>query len=295
MNSSQVSVIGMGQMGRAISGRLHGQGWKVNAFNRTWRDEYSELEFQVSDDLKVIQGSTVLILSLFDEHSIKSLLFNENEICEYLSDGSIIIDTTTHNPNFAKFLSEMMANRNIAYLDAPVSGGPIKAQHGKLAMMVGGLESTYRKQLDLLNSIGNHVYYLGNAGSGQAAKLVNQILVGISQLATAEAMTFATHLNLDLGNLIKVIRQSAGDSEVFRRSAPQMAKRKYSHEFQTHLIAKDLREIATVAEEQDLDLPLTKLSLLRLGEHEKGELSTMDAASIRELYLNTKQASGEKD
>lgn len=295
MKKSSVTVIGLGQMGRSIAMRLHDDGWNVNAFNRTPHPSVMDAPYPVSNTLSILEGSGIILISLFDENSICELLLGEEKYIEYIEEKSIVIDTTTHNPDFARELHDTFAKRGIVYLDAPVSGGPLKARQGELTVMVGGDKEYFSKYIGLFDTIGSQVYYLGTPGSGQAAKLVNQVLVGISQLATAEAIMLGREMNLNLDNLIEVIKNSAGDSVIFRRSAPQMTKREYSHEFQTHLIAKDLREIVALLDRKNLELPMTTQALLLLSEHIKGKFNSVDAASIMETYLESMGTSGVVD
>ena len=121
-NKPKISVLGMGQMGRAMAVHLSEEGWAVHGYNRTWHDDFDMLNVPVTTDLGRVGGNHAFLLSLLDEHAIKDLLFEHDEVCGYIEDGSVVIDTTTHNPEFAKTLSQMFRRRNIRYLDAPVSG-----------------------------------------------------------------------------------------------------------------------------------------------------------------------------
>jgi 3-hydroxyisobutyrate dehydrogenase len=279
----KIAVVGLGQMGRSMATRLHNSNWEVTGFNRTVRDELADLDFEIYNNLGLLKSSKTIILSLFDEKSIQDALLSHDELNSIISPGSTVIDTTTHNPEFAKLLFKTFKQHEINYLDAPVSGGPLKAATGDLAIMVGGDKTVYLEHKLLLDALGSHVYLLGTSGSGQGTKLVNQLLVGISQLATAEAMFLARQLELDQNNVIKVIRHSAGDSEIFRRSAPQTILGDYSKGFQTNLITKDLREISKIMN-NDANLKLVKTALEVLSVHEKGEYKEIDAASVIESY-----------
>ena len=272
-------------MGFAISNRLFIKGWKICAYNRTIRAKFKKMPFEVSSELKILQSSEIIIISLFDEMSVRDLLLNDSRGLDFISPGSTVIDTTTHNPSFANFFGDCLLRRKINYLDAPVSGGPDNAKIGELTLMVGGDKSTYFKQIRLFESISNKFYYLGESGSGQAIKLVNQVLVGISQIATAEAIAVGMRFNVNKENLVEVIKHSAGDSAIFRRSAPQILNSRYSKGFQTHLIAKDLDEVCSTLQGDDLNLPLTQIARDLFSEHKKSDFFSLDGASIYEHLL----------
>ena len=290
LNHGEITVLGIGQMGGAIATHLSNTGYRVNGYNRTPRSSFTEMPFIVTQDPGIISNSQIVIISLLDEDSIRQFLLEFGSIRKEFRPGTVVIDTTTHKPKFAKTLFNEFTQKGIAYLDAPVSGGVIKAVRGELTMMVGGERQHFNSVQDLLSHIGKHIYYLGAAGAGQATKLVNQVLVGIAQLTVAEAIALGKNLDIDLGKLLDVIENSAGDSAIFRRSAPQMVRGEYSNEFQTHLIAKDLRAIADIIREENLNLPLANLALEMLEEHAATDYCALDAASIFEQYLNTIQS-----
>jgi len=284
-----ISIVGVGNMGGAIGSRLSGVGYDVTGYNRTVKQNHLKLPFTVSQSYHVLDDSDVVILSLFDEKSVTEVLISDDSAMRTMRPGTIVIDTTTHNPEFAKTISSVLSKKRIAYFDAPVSGGVEKAANGELAIMVGGNHDLYGNITSLLSQIGSHVYFLGDTGSGQAAKLVNQVLVGISQIAIAEALTLANSLGVNGNNLLEVLKYSAGDSKMMRRSAPQMMDRNYSSEFQSYLIAKDLDEVLKEISKKSVDLPLVSYSKKILELHSEGEYRNADAASIFEQYLNVRK------
>jgi 3-hydroxyisobutyrate dehydrogenase-like beta-hydroxyacid dehydrogenase len=169
----------------------------------------------------------------------------------------------------------------IAYIDSPVSGGPEVALKGGLSLMVGAESDVFVKYKRLLKEIGNKIYYMGLPGKGQAAKLVNQIMVGISQIATCEALIFAKDFGLDLNNLYDAISNSAGDSLIFRRSAYQMIEEKFSDDFQTYLIVKDLKNILKAYKKNnECELMLTNIATNILAMNSESNYKKKDAASV---------------
>lgn len=283
---NRIAILGLGRMGIAIAENAVNSGYEVYAYNRSKKLDIDSRIKLTSDPQVAIRSSSTVVLALSDEKAILEVLFENNKIRYSFLDESVVIDTTTHSPDFAKFLYEKFLKINVAYLDTPVSGGPEKARQGTLSVMVGGGKDNYEKYKSYLSVIGKHIFYMGESGTGQAAKLANQILVGISQLATCEAVLFGKLYGLDLHQLLKVIKCSAGNSVVFERSAPQMIDGKFTNDFQTYLINKDLNNVSSSAGQKDLKLLLTELTSRILNVHTKSCFREVDVASIILQYEN---------
>lgn len=278
---SQIAILGLGQMGMAMVENLAKRGYCVCAYNRSKKEVETNDNFLVtSDPKKAIQSSSVVFIALSDGKAISEVLLEKGELKYSFLPGSVVMDTTTHDPEFAKNLHEKFSKLSIAYIDAPVSGGPEKARNGALSIMVGGKRSDYNKYKSYLELIGQDIFYMGQPGAGQTAKLVNQILVGIAQLSTAEAILFGKTCGLDLDTLFKLISCSAGNSTVFQRSAPQMIGGKFTRGFQTYLINKDLTNALKAAKQKKISLAMTSLASQILQKHADNGFRDVDAASI---------------
>jgi len=280
-----LGILGLGRMGMAMAENMIKRGYSVYGYSRSKKETKGNFELIVtSDPQTVIENSSEIVIALSDDRAIYEVLFEGGRVRYSFQNRAAIIDTATHNPEFAVFLHREFLKLGVTYLDAPVSGGPERARNGTLSIMVGGKRREYDRCKTVLELLGQDIFYMGKAGSGQATKLVNQILVGISQLATCEAIVFGKIYGIDLALLRRVIESSAGNSEIFQRSAPQMIENKFSHDFQTYLISKDLKNVLKTIEKNNMSLVLCSLASKIFEIHSETPFRNVDAASIISKY-----------
>jgi 3-hydroxyisobutyrate dehydrogenase len=191
-----------------------------------------------------------------------------------LKAGSLCIDCSTVSADTARQAAALLAERGVAFLDAPVSGGVEGAKAGTLAIMVGGASDSFARAQPVLQAMGKTVTHFGPNGLGQAAKATNQLMcAGVIQ-AVAEAMAFAKAEQLPLDKLIDTLGKGAGSSWYFVHRAPNMARGNYPAGFRLVLHEKDLRICRDMAARHGVQLPLIEMTLLhyrRLIEQGHGD------------------------
>lgn len=289
-NLGKISVVGLGEIGSAISENLIECGLNIQGYNR------SHVSGSIRDRIPIIgniqegvRSVEYIIIALSDENAIRSLFLNNDDLSINIRKETYVIDVSTHNPIFARFLFKIFSSYGVRYIDAPVSGGSSKARKGELTIMAGGDKNDFNHVRTLLNIIGDEIYFMGNSGNGQAAKLVNQVLVGASQVIISEALLFGKAAGLDLNQLFEVITSSAGNSYMFQRSAPQMMNNEYSSEFQSYLISKDLQNVMEYADNNSLRLLVSGLAAKILKRHAGTTYKNLDGASVFESYREIAQ------
>lgn len=238
-------------------------GFNVTVYNRS-SPSVTELSSEgakvASSPSEVGMVSEVVLLSLPSTESVREVVFGSNGIAEGMKAPGIIIDTSTIDPQASRSISKRLAEKGLRFLDAPVSGGPEGATKATLTFMVGGPKDVFDECQDIFEALGHSIFYMGENGSGEATKLVNQLLVAVNTLVTAQALKLGADQGLDLEQVVDVIKTSAGDSFVFRRAAPAMISREFGSGWQTWLMNKDLGLILDAASEMDLQLSLAKVT-----------------------------------
>ena len=204
-------------MGSAILERLVQSGFAAIGWNRTRLDHKPHLP--VVDVVEKVSGSTFIVLTLFDDDAVESVLGHiENSI----HPGSTVIDMGTSDPRASEMWAQRLKRKGVGWLDAPVSGGPPSAKSGELAIMVGGEPQTFELVFPLLSTLGRTVVRLGGPGAGHRGKLANQVAVALTLEAVAEALALASALGLDLRSFVQVARAGAADSFLLRTVGPRM-------------------------------------------------------------------------
>jgi 3-hydroxyisobutyrate dehydrogenase-like beta-hydroxyacid dehydrogenase len=251
----KVGVVGIGKMGRPIADRLITAGHDVavcnrseNAAVRALRDRGATVQ---ASPTGIATGSEVVLTALPTEDSVRQVYA---EMSEVAATGQIYVDHSTVSPALNRDCAAGLATRGASFLDAPVSGGPAGAEAGTLTVMVGGDDATFKRALAVLEAFGSKIRLCGPVGAGQAIKLVNQYLVAVHTLASAEAAALAVRLGADLGTVQDVIGTSFGSSAMLLRNLPRYVARDFSPATPVGLIAKDLSIIHTEA--ADAGVPL---------------------------------------
>ena len=256
-----VAFIGTGLMGLPMVKNLSKGGYKIKAFNRTL-SKMDELKNNnniiiCSSLNEAITDATVIITSLPDDDSVEKII---NEIInkDLLSQKSIFIDTSSTEYESAKKFYNILKEKKINFLDAPISGGPEGAKSASLAIMVGGDNEIFDRVKDILKTMGNPTL-VGPAGSGQVAKLCNQIIVGVTIGAVAEAIILCEKVGANPENFIKAVAGGFADSKILQNHGSRMIKKDFvpGGKSTTHL--KDMNNILKCAEDVNIDLPISKL------------------------------------
>jgi 3-hydroxyisobutyrate dehydrogenase len=241
----RIGFIGLGVMGSRMSIQLLNAGYELIVYNRTAQkiEPLLLLGAQRAKSISELAHTSDVICSCLSmPHDVVQVYEGEEGIFQHARPGSICIDFTTVGMEFSRKMEEKAKERDIRFLDAPVSGGPEGASTGKLTIMVGGNAATFEQVLPLLETLGSNVQYLGESGMGSAAKLMNQYMVAVHSLAAAEVMVTGTHLGLAPEQLYDILKNSYGDSRMLRRHVEgHILQREFEPGGALKYLLKDLR------------------------------------------------------
>ena len=248
-------------MGLPMVKNLSKGNYKINVFNRTLSkmdDLKSISNIVICNSLDLaIKNSTVVITMLPDDHAVEKVI---KEIVDknLLEKKSIFIDMSSTKYDSAKKFYNSLKKINVDFVDSPVSGGPEGAKSASLAIMAGGDENIFNQIKEILKTMGNPTL-VGPAGSGQVAKLCNQIIVGITIGAVAEAIILCEKVGANPENFIKAVAGGFADSKVLQNHGTRMAKKDFAPRGKTITHLKDMNNILECAENVETKLPISKL------------------------------------
>jgi 3-hydroxyisobutyrate dehydrogenase len=181
-------------------------------------------------------------------------------LLQNMSPGGTIFVCSTISPAQARELADMAAKHNIRLLDSPVSGGREGAEAGTLALMIGGSREAMEEHRGVLEAVSGNIYYLGDVGMGETAKAINQVLVAVHDVVTAEALLLAARSGIDLRQMYSIINNSAGGSYMFKWRAMRMIDRDFTPHGVLKILLKDANIVLNLAESLGLPMPLTNIA-----------------------------------
>lgn len=257
---TQIGFIGLGIMGRGMTRNLLKAGRDVTVWNRTAArmDEFvAEGTKSASSPADLASRCDVILICVSDTPDVEQVLFGADGVSAGVKRGALVADHSTISPRKTVEMAKRLNAQGAAFLDAPVSGGSEGAKNGTLSIMVGGAASDFERALPILQAYGKTVTHVGAQGAGQTAKLVNQILVVVNQLAASEALLFAQAGGLDLATTIDAVKGGAAGSWMLANRGPQMIVRDFRPGFTIDLQQKDLRLVLEAADEMGIPLLAT--------------------------------------
>ena len=251
-------------MGLPMAGHLLGAGHPLTVHSRTkskaddllqrgaaWADSPSD----------VARQSDVVFICVTDTPDVEKVVLGDDGggIAGAAREGLIVVDHSTISPSATRKMAEALAQRGARFLDAPVSGGDVGARNATLSIMVGGDAQAFASVEPLLKVMGKTITHCGGSGAGQLTKLVNQILVTVTNMAVCEALVFAKANGLDLQKTITAVAGGAAGSWQLSNLGPRMIAGDFKPGFMVDLQEKDLRLVMQAAHESKLDLAATSL------------------------------------
>ncbi len=257
---SELGFIGLGIMGSGMANNLVKAGHTLTVWNRspsrTGSVPGAEVATKPGD---LAEKADVLFLCVSDTPDVEEICFGEGEVVERMG-GGILVDHSTISPIATREFAERAADLGVSWIDAPVSGGSEGARDGTLAVMAGGDSSALDEIRGFIDAYAASIVHVGEApGSGQMAKMVNQALVVVNQLAASEGLLLAEAAGLDLKTTLKAVGGGAGGSWMLANRGPQMVERDWTPGFTIDLQQKDLRLVLETADELGVPLPGTAL------------------------------------
>jgi 3-hydroxyisobutyrate dehydrogenase len=263
MALKKIAFIGTGVMGSSIVRHLLKANYEVTIYTRTkeratalitdganWAETPSE----------ATAGAHIVITMVGYPDDVEAVYFGSSGIFEAGIEGQVLIDMTTSSPALAKRIASVAVTRNMASIDAPVSGGDIGAKNGTLSIMCGGDEAVFKKVLPVLEVFGKDIIYQGDAGAGQHTKMCNQIAIATNMIGVCEAIVYAEKAGLDPENVLRSISTGAAGSWSLSNLAPRMLQNDFEPGFYVKHFLKDMDIALTEAEQMELKLPGLELA-----------------------------------
>ena len=271
----KIGFIGIGLMGLPMAKNLLKAGYELKAFNRTESKAEPLREFggKISKSIKeVVSDNDVVITMLTDDNSVDAVM-NSQEFLDNLKVDATVIDMSSVKPTTAISHGNNLKSKKINYLDSPVSGGTIGAEEATLAIMVGGEQKVFDNVIDVLKAMGNPTL-VGPLSSGQVSKLANQIIVGLTIGAVAEAVTLCEKAGANPNKMIKALSGGWADSKILQTHGKRMIEKDFTPKGRTSVHLKDMNNILECANSYNTHLPISNLvkeMYKRLVENGHGE------------------------
>lgn len=282
-----IGFIGVGVMGKSMVRNLMKNDYEVHIFARNKEKVLDVIEegaiFEKS--IKELSLKSDAIITIVGYPSdVMDVYFGDGKIMDSARENTILIDMTTSSPTLAKTIYEKGKQKNLIALDAPVTGGDIGAKNGTLTIFVGGDIEAYEKSLPILRSMGTTISYVGKSGSGQHAKLANQILIAGAVSAMAEAIAYAKKEGLDVESLVDVWASGSASSWQLKNMAPRALKNDFEPGFFIKHFIKDMKLSLEEANKMGLDLKMLNTVLEMFLQLERDNMGDLGTQAILKYY-----------
>ncbi len=259
----KLAFIGLGVMGYPMAGHLQQVGYDVCVYNRNkekaiaWQAQYGGRV--ASTPATAATGAEIVFACVGNDDDVRQVTLGENGILAGLAVGAIFVDHTTASAELARELAELASEQGKHFLDAPVSGGQAGAENGQLTIMLGGEANVCQKVTPVMAAYAKFSQLMGAVGSGQLAKMVNQICIAGVVQGLAEGFTFAEKVGLDADALVATIAKGAAGSWQMENRYKTMFAGEYDFGFAVDWMRKDLAIAFAEAKKSGVDLPMTQM------------------------------------
>ncbi len=287
MSIKNVSFVGLGVMGYPMAGHLQKNGYNVTVFNRTeskakrWVEEHDGLMGKTPN--QACFNAEIVFMCVGRDEDIVEVMDGENGILSNAKEGLIIVDHTTASAEIARSYHEKLQKINISFLDAPISGGQAGAENGVLSIMLGGEKKDFEIVKPVLESYGKAIELIGPSGSGQIAKMINQICIAGLVQALSEGMAFGKKANVDMEKVLSVISKGAAQSWQMENRYRTMLDGKFDYGFAVDWMRKDLSICFNEAKKNGASLPITEIVDKYYEEVQKNDGNRLDTSSLMTL------------
>ncbi|MER8792143.1 NAD(P)-dependent oxidoreductase [Mesorhizobium sp. M0983] len=292
---SNVAVIGLGSMGFGMASSLVRRGHAVVGYDpsATAAERLVASGARIAESpSEAVANASVVLCVVVNSAQTDAVLFGDGGVFPVMPPGSVFISSATMAPSEAKRLSSRLAEREILYLDAPISGGEAKAANGALTIMASGSPNAFARARHVLDAVAAKVYRLGDEpGIGASVKMINQHLAGIHIAAACEAMVLASKLGLDLSTVYEVITASAGNSWMFENRVPHILDGDYRPLSSVEIFVKDLGILQDMARAERYPVPLAAAALQMYLATSGAGMGHDDDASVARTYAKLSGAS----
>lgn len=250
--STSVCVLGLGLMGRPMARLLMEAEYEVRGWNRSPLPEALTGDLSLCQDMSEAAQAGICLLMLADTAAVDAVL---SRLEPHLLAGQLVLDMGSSDPARSRLYAERLARQGIGWVDAPVSGGPEGAAAGTLAIMAGGSEADFERVKPLLKILGGNVVHVGGPGAGHTVKVINQLIVGLTIEAVAEALTLAEKHGIDPRLVQQALHGGFADSKILQIHGRRMIAHAYVPGGKVTTQLKDLRLAEELATAVSVELP----------------------------------------
>lgn len=259
----RVAFVGLGVMGYPMAGYLLQAGHEVTVFNRNparanaWQKQYGGA--QAATPAEAAQGAEIVFSCVGNDDDVRAVVLDEGGILQGIASGGVIVDHTTASAVVAREVYTAAKEQGVGFLDAPLSGGQAGAENGQLTIMVGGDDAVYQRVLPVMDAYAKACTLIGPVGSGQLAKMVNQICIAGVVQGLSEGLHFAKRAGLDPAKVIGAISKGAAQSWQMENRWETMVNNEFDFGFAVEWMRKDLKIALEEAENNGSALEMTRL------------------------------------
>ncbi|WP_094752332.1 NAD(P)-dependent oxidoreductase [Psychromonas sp. CD1] len=284
MQAVKVSFIGLGVMGYPMASYLQKAGYETTVFNRTtekakqWAEK-NKATYALTPK-EAAKNAQIVFVCVGNDEDVRSVLYGEDGVLAGLKENTILVDHTTTSASLAEEIAEKCKPLNIDFIDAPISGGQVGAELGKLTIMCGGKANVFEKLQPFLNCYAKQTTLLGKNGQGQRCKMVNQICIAGILNGLSEAISLAKKVDLDINLVSDTLKYGAAGSWQLENRAVSMQAGDFDFGFAIDWMIKDLGFCLDEAKKHDLALPMTDEVIKNYKALSADGLGRMDTSAL---------------
>ena len=283
----KVAFIGLGTMGLRMARHLVAAGHEVVACDTDLARAAALGTATAATPAEAVAAADVALASLPSVAVVEQVFLGKGGLLEGARPGTVLVDMSTSAPTLARRIHEACLVDSVRFLDAPVSGGPTGADAATLTIMVGGAAESFERCRPLFEQLGSLVRHVGGPGTGQAAKLCNNLMAGCNMAALAESCAIAEQEGIDAATFYELVTASTGDSRVLRTRFPlagvsdkHPASAEWSPMFMLDLIVKDLELARDLAVAHGLSAEMTAAALAQYHQGQERGLGALDYSAV---------------
>ncbi len=263
LDGMTIGFIGLGLMGKPMARNLKAAGARLLVANRSQgavRELAAEGMTPAANPAEIAGKADIVITMLTDTPAVEAVMMRPDGVVSSLRPGVLVIDMSTTTVPKTREFAAAVAAKGGEYVDAPVSGGTIGAENGNLTIMAGGSEAAFERAKPVLDVLGGRITHVGPTGTGQVAKAANQVIVGLTIGAVAEALTLARHAGADPARVCAALKGGFADSRVLEVHGGRMVAGTFEPGARATVQRKDMQQALDLAKELGISLPATALN-----------------------------------
>ena len=275
-----LGYVGVGLMGQPMTKRLASLGWQVRGY------DIAAERSSVGSVAEAAQGAAVIALNLPTNEAVEDVVFGKRGLAEVLEAPQLVIDFSTIPVEACRaHAARLREATGCRWVDAPVSGGPPAAAAGSLTVMAGGEPEDLERLAPLMRDISQRCTHMGPVGAGLAAKMINQLIVGVGQAMLGEAVALCERAGIDAARIPDCLAGGYADSNVLKAYWPRMVQRDFAPRGYVRQLLKDLEMVRAWAGRLDSRTPMLDSALSAYRKLKKKGLTELDTSAVVKLYL----------